>query len=82
MASGCDSVGKAVDFNTKVLQFKASHQHNVIQNMYFLLFVEKTKIMKMSPEIGHFERIRQVMKCLWHSGQSGRFRQLKTQAII
>ena len=53
--SGCGSGGRAVASDTRGLQFKSSHWQNLIQNVYFLLTVEKTKRKKKRLAMAHIE---------------------------
>ena len=69
--SGCDSVGRAVAFDTRGPQFESSHR----QTLYYLYTVnciEKTKIKKK--EVGNRPFLKKFPakgQWLWLSSQSG-----------
>ena len=56
--SGCDSVGRAVAFNTRGPRFDSSHRQNFIEHLFVNLFIinciEKTKINKKRQGMAHF----------------------------
>ena len=54
MGSGCGSVGRAVDFDTRGLQFNSSHRQNFIEHLFIINCIEKMKINKKRPGMVHF----------------------------
>ena len=53
-ASGCGSVGRAVAFDTRGLQFDSSHRQNFIEHLFIINCIEKTKINKKRLGMAHF----------------------------
>ena len=58
MGSGCGSVGKAVDPNTKDPWFESSHWQTFIKHLFTVNCVEKTKITKNRPGMAHLKKIK------------------------
>ena len=52
--SGCGSVGRAVNFNTRGPRFDSSHWQNFIEHLFIINCIEKTKINKKRPGMAHF----------------------------
>ena len=58
MGSGCGSVGRAVDSDTRDPRFDSSHRQNFIEHLFIINCIEKTKINKKRPGMAHFFIVR------------------------
>ena len=64
MGSGCGSVGRAVDSDTRDPRFDSSHRQKFIEHLFIINCIEKTKINKKRPGMAHFIKTIKVLQKL------------------